>query len=78
MSLLGHIPSQWVPEVPHHGAMHLVNKQGGVMSMATAVPGRRDAMEICLWSKAELVKSYKVYTFIMAVLWQGPQQEMPR
>lgn len=46
--------------------------------MATAVPGRRDATEIYLWSEAELVKSYKVYTHTMAVLWQGPQQEMPR
>jgi len=73
-----HIPSQLVPAAPHQGAMQLVNKQGGAMSMATAFPGRRDEMEVYLCTEAGLVESYKACTRTMAVLQQGPRQEMPR
>lgn len=73
-----HIPSQGVPTAPCHGAMQPVNKQGGAMSVATAVPGKGDEKEIYPCAETELVNCYKVYICMMAVLQQGPRQEMTR
>lgn len=56
--------------------MQLVNKQGGAMSVAAAVPRKREETEIYLCTEAELVKSYKVYARMMVVLQRGPRQEM--
>lgn len=63
---------------PHHGAMQLVNSEVEPCLWPPLLPAWRDKTEMYLCAKAELVKCYKVHTCMMAVLWQGLWQEVPR
>lgn len=62
--------------IAHQGETQLVSKQGGAMSVATAVPRKREETEIYLCTEAELVKNYKVCACMMVVLQRGSRQEM--